>query len=75
MFGNSGSINIDNFDANIEDNMIESSLLIKNNKLKAILIFIPQVLPFNRRVDIFHSHLHADKNQFYRSVGKLITLI
>jgi len=70
----SSDFDIDNFDANIEDNMIESSLLIKNNKLKAILIFIPQVLPFNRRVDIFHSHLQADKNQFYRSVGKKTTI-
>ena len=52
-----------------EENFTPNSTEGKSNlhSLRTLLSCIPQVLPFDHRVDIFQSLLHADKNKFMNS--------
>jgi len=44
-----------------------STLLLNNSKVKAVLTFIPQVIPFKQRVKVFQALLARDKAHYYSS--------
>eukprot|EP00597_Dinobryon_sp_UTEXLB2267_P010571 CAMPEP_0170101272 /NCGR_PEP_ID=MMETSP0020_2-20130122/2160_1 /TAXON_ID=98059 /ORGANISM="Dinobryon sp., Strain UTEXLB2267" /LENGTH=1091 /DNA_ID=CAMNT_0010324337 /DNA_START=453 /DNA_END=3728 /DNA_ORIENTATION=- len=52
-----------------DDSAVDGAFVMKNSKIRAVLTYIPQVIPFKQRLSIFQSLLELDKAAVYGGDG------